>query len=120
MRNKFEEQLAKLHDMLIDDEHIAAVLRGSKTILPAEVQETIRAAAGQHAGAILDKLRELQVDLRSNPAVFIGGGAVLLREYLERSPLVTKAEFISDPRANAQGYLMLAAAQLRRMELVDA
>jgi len=29
--------------MLIDDEHIATVLRGGETILPAEVQETIKA-----------------------------------------------------------------------------
>ena len=120
MQNQLIGRVNSLHDMLIDDEHIAAVLRGGETILPAGVQETIRAAAGQHAGAILDKLRELQVDLRSNPAVFIGGGAVLLREYLEESPLVAKAEFITDPKANAKGYEKLAAAQLQRMGLVNA
>jgi len=129
MQNQLIGKVNSLYDMLIDDGHIATVLRsrhdgtelrGGETILPAEMQETIRAAARQHAGAILDKLRELQVDLRSNPAVFIGGGAILLREYLEQSPLVTKAEYITDPKANAQGYQMLASAQLRRMELVEA
>ena len=120
MQNQLIGKVNSLHDMLIDDGHIMTVLRGGETILPAEVQDTIRAAARQHANAILDKLRELQVDLRSNPAVFIGGGAILLREYLEQSPLVTKAEFITDPKANAQGYQMLASAQLRRMELVEA
>ena len=120
MQNQLIGKVNSLYDMIIDDEHIAAVLRGGETILPAEVQETIRLAAEQHASSILDKLRELQVDLRSNPAVFIGGGAILLRKYLESSPLVTKAEFITDPKANAVGYQMLAAAQLRRMELMDA
>ena len=120
MQNQLIGKVNSLYDMIIDDGHIATVLRGGETILPTEVQETIRAAAGQHANAILDKLRELQVDLRSNPAVFIGGGALLLRKHLEHSSLVGQAEFVEDPKANAVGYLKLASAQLRRMELVDA
>jgi len=120
MENQLIGKVNSLYDMTIDNEHIAAVLRGDETILPAEVQETIRAAAKQHADTILDKLRELQVDLRSNPVVFIGGGAILLREHLEKSPLVAKAEFISDTKANAAGYLALGKEQLRRMGSMDA
>jgi plasmid segregation protein ParM len=62
---------------------------------------------------ILDKLRELQVDLRSTPAIFIGGGAALFRPFIETSPMVVKSDFISDQRANAIGYGMLAAGQLK-------
>jgi plasmid segregation protein ParM len=65
---------------------------------------------------ILDKLRELGVDLRSNPAIFIGGGAALFRQYLESSPMVVQADFVPDPRANAIGYGLLAAGQLRKTE----
>ena len=99
--------------MRIEDEHIRAVLNDEETILPAEVQATIRGETQKHAKAILDQLRELQVDLRSNPAVFIGGGSILLRPFLENSPLVAKADFIESPNANALGYKMLAAAALR-------
>ena len=62
-----------------------------------------------------DKLRELQVDLRANPAIFIGGGSILFRSFVEESPLVAHADFVTDPKANAIGYGMLATAQLRRM-----
>jgi plasmid segregation protein ParM len=120
MQNQLIGKVNSLHDMLIDDEHIAAVLRSGETILPVSVQETIRAAAGQHANTVLDKLRELQVDLRSNPAVFIGGGSILLKEYLQKSPLVAQADFITDPKANAKGYEMLAMEQLQRMGRVNA
>ena len=61
------------------------------------------------------KLRELQVDLRANPAIFIGGGSILFRSFVEESPLVAHADFVTDPKANAIGYGMLATAQLRRM-----
>ena len=58
------------------------VLQGQETILPDEVKKAIRDAAQLHAKDILGKLRELQVDLRTNPAIFIGGGSVLFRPCL--------------------------------------
>ena len=113
MNNEIIRKVNALHDLLIDDEHISAVLKGEDTILPATVKETITVATEQHANGILNQLRELQIDLRSNPAVFIGGGSLLLRPFLERSPLVAKAEFIESPSANAIGYQMLARASLQ-------
>ena len=93
------------------------VLQRQETILPEEVRHTIREAAQQHADFLLEKLREMKVDLRTTPAIFIGGGSILLREYLETSPMVTKPEFVLESNANAVGYQMLAEAQLRRVEL---
>ena len=111
MNNDIIRRVGALHDMQIEDEHISAVLSGKETILPEDVKKTIRDAANHHAKDILDKLRELQVDLRSNPAVFIGGGSVLYRKYLEGSPMVASAMFVEDPNANAVGYRTLAEAQ---------
>lgn len=112
MNNDICRRVSAQHDMRIDDEHIFAVLTGLPTILPDEVKETIRKSAKQHAQNILDQLRELQVDLRSNPAVFIGGGSLLFREYLEHSSQVIQATFLVDSKANAAGYKVLAEAQL--------
>jgi len=113
MNNDIIGKVSALHDMKVEEDHISAVLQGKETILPDEVIQTILSSAKQHAGGILDKLRELQVDLRSNPAIFIGGGAVLFKPFLESSPMVVKSNFVLDPRANAIGYEMLATAQLK-------
>lgn len=115
MHNDIIGKISALYDMKIEDDHIVSVITGENTILPGEVAETIRISVRQHANNILDKLRELQVDLRSTPAIFIGGGAMLFRPYIESSPMVAKADFITDVRANAIGYGMLAEAQLRRI-----
>ena len=112
MNNDIIRRVGALHDMQIEDEHISAVLCGKKTILPADVKDTIRKSAEQHAKDILDQLRELKVDLRSNPAVFIGGGSVLFRDYLEHSPLVASASFVENVNANAIGYQAMAEGQL--------
>lgn len=114
MNNDIIRKVNAQHDMLIEDEHINAVLCDQETILPDDVKETIRNATGNHAKSILDQLRELQVDLRSNPAVFIGGGSILLRPFIERSPSVVKADFVTSSCANALGYQMLGKAQLAR------
>lgn len=42
----------------------------------------------------------------------IGGGSVLFRPLIEHTPLVAKATFIEDPKANAIGYEMLARGQM--------
>ena len=112
LNNDIIRRVGALHDMRIEDEHISAVLSGKETILPEDVKRTIRDAAGHHAKDILDKLREFQVDLRSNPAVFIGGGSILYHDYLEKSPMVASATFVTDPNANAVGYHALAEAQM--------
>ena len=112
MNNDIIRRVGALHDMQIEDEHISAVLAGKETILPEEVKDTIRKSAEQHAINILNQLRELKVDLRSNPAVFIGGGSALFRDYLERSPLVASASFVENINANAVGYHAMAEGQL--------
>lgn len=114
MNNEIVRKVGALHDMRIEDEHISAVLGGKEIILPEEIKVTIREEAKLHAKEILDQLRELQVDLRANPAIFIGGGSVLLKPFLEQSPLVVQADFIEDCHANAIGYEMLAESQMKR------
>lgn len=115
MSNDIIGRVSALYDMKIEDDHIADIIQGRPTILPPEVQEAVRTTVRSYANGILDKLRELQVDLRANPAIFIGGGSILFKQFIEESPLVAKADFVLDPKANAIGYGMLATAQLRRM-----
>lgn len=116
MGNSIIGRVSALHDIKIDDDHIADVIQGRPTILPEDVQDTIRATVKNYAAGILDKLRELQVDLRATPAIFTGGGAALFRPFIEESSQVARAEFVADPKANAIGFGMLATAQLNQMQ----
>ncbi len=115
MSNDIIGKVSALHDIRIEDDHISDVICGRPTILPEDVRETIFTAVKAYAFGILDKLRELQVDLRADPAVFVGGGAVLFKPFIEDSSLVTKADFILDQKANAIGYELLATHQLRKL-----
>lgn len=60
---------------------------------------------------ILRTLREHRLDLKTGCVVFIGGEALLLREYLESSGKIGKCIFIEDICANAKGYELLYQVQ---------
>ena len=115
MANTIRRKVSSLHDMTVEDEHIQDVLAGHETVLPDEVKATIIGEVKAHAAMTLDKLRELKVDLRSNPSIFVGGGAIMLQPYLESSNMVSSTSFLSDPKANAIGYEMLASSHLRTL-----
>ena len=115
MNNDIIGKVSALHDMKIEDDHITAALQGKETIIPDDVVKTIRESAVRHTDTILNKLRELQVDLRSNPVIFIGGGAALFKDYLEGSSMVVKSTFILDSKANAIGFGMLADTQIKKL-----
>ena len=62
------------------------------------------AAVVPKSSMVVNMLRVFVVD--------IGGGSLLLRPFLEASPLVAKADFVESPNANALGYEMLGRVQL--------
>lgn len=105
---------AKYGMKLEEDQIIAAIIGENNTVLPVEVIRMIRHEAEVYANKLIDTLRENEVELKANPVIFIGGGSVLFRPWLEASPLIVKAEFIPDAKANAIGYAMLGAAQMKR------
>ena len=63
---------------------------------------------------ILGTLRESGLDLKTGCVVFIGGGAKLLRKYLENSDRIGHSIFIEDICANAKGYGLLYQIQKRK------
>lgn len=115
MTNHIAGKVNSLYDISIDDEHICEILAGQNTVLDGEIQKTIRREVEKYAADMLNKLRELQVDLRTNPAIFVGGGSILLRAFIKASAFVSAVEFEPDTRANAYGYELLGQAQLEKL-----
>lgn len=95
-------------DYTIRESHIHSVLNGGDTILPDDVKRIIMSDVEAYSRQTIDKLRELRIDLRSDPAVFLGGGAIMLKKYLNEDKRIGKAYYIDDTKANAKGYEILA------------
>ena len=82
MNNEIISKISSQYDLRIEDDHIAEVLQGHNTILPDRAVIAIHEMVIAYVNNIINKLRELQVDLRVDPAVFLGGGGNLFRLYM--------------------------------------
>ena len=69
--------------------------------------ELVRESAKTFARELLDKISQSGIDLIENRTVFIGGGSILLKQYIERSNAVSKPIFIDNVHANVEGYKLL-------------
>jgi len=118
MANSIIGKVGAKHGIKLAEEQVtAAICKDAKLVLPGDVIKDILSNAKQHADMILDELRENMVELKANPVIFIGGGAILLKPFIEKSPMIVKADFVLDEKANALGYSVLAAHQLRKASM---
>ena len=73
--------------------------------------DIVRAQAELFINDLINKLRELMIDLRTGKAVFVGGGSILLKKYIEASDKIGCPIFIEEISANTKGYELLYKAQ---------
>lgn len=115
MTNTIIGKIGAQHGIKIAEEQIIAAICGDqRLVLSKAVIDDILSYAKEHVNTILDELRENMVELKANPVIFIGGGSILFKPFIENSPMIVKADFVLDEKANAIGYAMLAAHQLKK------
>lgn len=98
----------------LESSDVEQVLMHEATVLDEEIIAEINRMADDWFSRIVNRLHTHVADFRTNPAVFLGGGSLLLREQIERSTDFKYVEFIADCRANAIGYEKLAVARINR------
>ena len=110
--NKIKSQVSAEQDVLLDEAEIDAVLRGEQpqTRLPTELTGIIERQAQGFVGDLFNTLRERGIELKTGKVVLVGGGAILLRQYIETSGKISTPVFVEDIRANAKGYDLLCKA----------
>ena len=109
--NKVISRINSEHDILLEDSDVDRIIREEKTDYGTQIQKTVREMTRTYVDDLLGTLRERGIDLKTGCVVFIGGGALLLREYLEHSEKIGRCVFIEDIRANAKGYGLLYQIQ---------
>ena len=113
--NDLKQKINVRYNMLVDDEMITDVLLGKTEdiLLPDSVIGMIREDAKKFTQNIIDKLKEYGMDLRVVRTMFIGGGSLLLKEFILSIPYLQKSIFVETQNANAIGYQMLATEMLK-------
>ena len=102
--NKIISKVRAAHDILLSEEEIDAILSGQTVEGLQEVVPVVERCAQEFTSDLLSALRERQLELRTVPVVFVGGGSILLKRHIQKSGKVAHPMFIEDIRANAMGY----------------
>lgn len=109
--NKIISRVNSDYDILLEEMDIDCVIKGEKTDYDEDVLRLIKDMTQMYVDDLLGTLREREIDLKTGCVVFIGGGALLLKEYLEKSDKVGRCIFIENICANAEGYKLLYQIQ---------
>lgn len=105
-------------NILLEEQDIDNIFSGQVFGYNQSTINYVNKSAQHFVNDLLGKLRELEIDLHIIKPVFIGGGALLLRKYIEKSGLVKEPSFIEDIQANAKGYMYLYRV-LKEAEIRD-
>lgn len=91
---------------------IIDVMVGRDAVLPPVIIALIEDVISQWCDMLLRTLHQNKIDYRLTQTFFAGGGAMLLSKYAKSiDPEKTCITYITDVKANAIGYELLAAAQ---------
>ena len=102
--NRIISQVRAANDILLSEEEIDAILSGQTVQGLEEMIPVVEACAQEFVSDLLSVLRERQLELRTVPVVFVGGGSILLKQHIQKSGKVAHPIFVEDIRANAKGY----------------
>lgn len=109
--NQAQRLVNSKYGLHIMEDQIDAVLQDRETFLDEDVRKIILDVAQTHTERMLDDFIENGFDLRALPVIFTGGGALLLRPFIQMSSKVNPySQYIEDICANAKGYEALALA----------
>lgn len=105
--NRIESKVRAEQDILLTEREIDAILLGTEVQVPFGVVTVVDRLAQEFIADLLSALRERQLELKSGPVIFVGGGSILLRKQIQKSGKVSNPLFVEDIRANARGYEVL-------------
>ena len=105
--NRIESKVRAEQDILLTEREIDAILLGTEVQVPFGVAAVVDRLAQEFIADLLSALRERQLELKSGPVIFVGGGSILLRKQIQKSGKVSNPLFVEDIRANARGYEVL-------------
>ena len=112
--NDIKSRINSSEDMLITENDIDAVLQNKPTVFEERIKKLISQHSKEFTEKIIYSLRERHIDLKTTHAIFVGGGSLLLSEYIHGSDKIVKPDIIKNINANALGYDLLLRKEKER------
>ena len=94
----------------IPDAIIEGIIQNNPKVISGYSPERVglvHSCAEQFTQELVLAISQAGLDLEENKTVFVGGGSILLKEYIEKTGMVAKPFFVDNIKANAEGYQLL-------------
>lgn len=111
--DEISEQVRGLFGLSLTTAQIESALRGSSGGMDERIRAVIHTQAGKYARNLLSAVTESGLDIRAMPAIFLGGGAALLKRHLSATDGLCRPLILDDVSLNAKGYERLVGQMSR-------
>ena len=98
------EQIRRKLGLSMTSAQIETVLRGEVSSINDQAKEIIHREAGAYVRQLISAITESGLDARAMPAVFLGGGAALLKRHVGATDGLCRPLILDDVCLNAKGY----------------
>lgn len=106
--DEIAEQIRRRLDLSMTAAQIESVLQSGAGSVDGRAREIIQQEADGYAHSLLSVITESGLDARAMPAVFLGGGAALLKRHVSVTDGLCRPVILDDVCLNAKGYERLA------------
>ena len=114
--DEISEQIRRNLGLSMTAAQIESVLRCDSNRVSEDAKRIIRQQADAYVARLLSAITESGLDARAMPAVFLGGGATLLKRHVSAADGLFHPIILDDVSLNAKGYERLAAQLARKHE----
>ena len=104
--NTIKAAIRQKYSILLDEEDIDNIILERGGVYKTELKERVREIAIGYVTELLGRFRELGIDFNTTQTIFLGGGSILMAEFIQIVWKRYGGEYsvINDTKANAKGY----------------
>lgn len=107
MCNEIISKVNSEYDLLLEEVDVESIINGKTEFYAGYIVQAVEGMVQDYVTDLMNSIRERGIDTKSTYTVFIGGGSVLLKRFLQKSERLEQYLFLDDLRANAKGYDLL-------------
>ena len=111
--DEISEQIRRNLGLSMTAAQIESVLCGETSSVDNNAKNIIHREAGAYVRRLLSAITESGLDVRAMPAVFLGGGAALLKRHVSATDGLCRPFILDDVCMNAKGYERLVGQMSR-------
>ena len=111
--DEIAEQIRRSLGLSMTAAQIENVLRGGVSSMEESAKQIVHREAGSYVRRLLSAITESGLDVRAMPAVFLGGGAALIKRHVSATDGLCRPLILDDVCLNAKGYERLAGQMQR-------